>query len=410
MPSLLDHVGPELPFTLLLLALLGLRARVTASTSIFIKVRPEKLWGLLRIYDGKLDDWRGFTIRAELADAATKTYRMIFSVIGANGSTRRSHALFRISGEEEARFLELTRADLTGRSDNNELVKITYRLTPQGNGTTLQTIYNWGPRSLIAQLLARTDLWGGAYRMKSYAETGKPSGHTYVVLSVAVALLTGALSLAAFGLMFGLAFALLLVLALFVHEFGHLLAYRLIGQPWGRMIFLPFLGALAMPRLPLQSQAQSVFAALMGPGFSTLLAMACMLPFIFDGASHPVIALMGLVTAALNIFNMLPAEPLDGGIALRSVMTRLIGTRANYGLMLVGAVICGAGFLMSQLVMVLFGGLAILANLKTRKIDDGLEPLNSLGIAISAFCYIAIATAHVSLLRFFSQAIMTLHS
>ncbi len=410
MLSILDHIGPQLPLTLLLLALLGLRARVTPRTSLWIRQSPEKIWDILRVYDGKFENWGGFTIRSELIDPATKTYRKIFSVIGGNGATRQSQALFRVSAEKFETFLELTRADLQGKSENNELLKLTYELLPENGGTRLKTTYYWGRRTLLAQLLARTDLWGGAFRMKAYAETGKPSGRAYVMMSIGVGLLTGLISVAAFELMFGLAFALLLVFALFVHEFGHLLAYRLMGQPWGRMMFLPFLGAIAMPRLPLESQAQSVFAALMGPGFSALLALACAVPFALGDTQHPILALMGLVTAGLNIFNMLPAEPLDGGIALRSVLTRIIGSRANYGLMAVGVVICVLGLLMNQLVLLIFGGLAILANLKSRKIDDGLAPLTTLGLSISAFSYVAIAAAHISFLRFFGEAIFALHS
>lgn len=410
MLSILDHVGLELPLTLLLLAMLGLRARVTPRTSLLINVTPEKLWNLLRVYDGKFEDWGGFTIRSELIDPATKTYRKIFSVIGGNGATRQSEALFRISAEESRSILELTRADLQGKSEHNELLKLRYELLPEKDGTRLKTTYFWGPRTLLAQLLARTDLWGGAFRMKAYAETGRPAGRAYQALSIGVGLLTGLMSVAAFEMMFGLAFAMLLVFALFVHEFGHLLAYRLMGQPWGRMIFLPFLGAIAMPRLPLESQAQSVFAALMGPGFSTLLALACMLPLALHDGNYPIIALLGMVTAGLNIFNMLPAEPLDGGIALRSVLSRIIGQRANYGLMAVGAVICILGLLMNQIVLIIFGGLAILANLKPRKIDHGLAPLTTLGLSISAFGYVAIVAAHISLLRFFSEAILSLQS
>ena len=410
MLSILDHVGPELPFTLLLLAVLGLRARVTPRTSLFINVSPENLWNLIRIYDGKFEDWGGFTVRADLVDQATKTYRTTFSVIGGNGASRQTQVLFRVTGEEPQKHLEITRADLAGKSENNELLKLTYDLAPEGEGTRLKTTYHWGRRSLLAQLLARTDLWGGAFRMKAYAETGKPSGRAYKALSIGVGLLTGLISVAAFDIMFGLAFAILLVFALFVHEFGHLLAYRLMGQPWGRMLFLPFLGAIAMPRLPLESQAQSVFAALMGPGFSALLALACMLPLTLHHGHYPIIALLGLVTAGLNIFNMLPAEPLDGGIALRSVLSRIIGARANYGLMAVGGLICGLGLLMSQIVLLIFGGLAILANLKPRKIDHGLAPLSTLGLSISAFGYVAIVAAHVSFLRFFSHAILALQS
>jgi Zn-dependent protease len=410
MLAILDHAGPELVFTLILLALLGLRARVTPRTNLWINVPPDKLWNILRVYDGKFEDWGGFTIKTELVDETSRTYRKIFSVIGNNGASRHSQALFRISQEVPERSLELTRADLEGKSENNELLKLSYDLQPEKGGTRLKTTYVWGPRSMIAQLLARTDLWGGAIRTKTLAETGKPSGTAYVVLSLVVGLLTGLISVAAFSLMFDPAFALLLVFALFIHEFGHLLAYRLIGQPWGRIIFLPFLGAIAMPRLPLESQAQSVFAALMGPGFSTLLTMACAVPFILGDDKRPVLALLGLVTAGLNIFNMLPAEPLDGGIALRSVLSKIFGSYANFGLMAVGAVICGLGLLLSQIILVIFGGLAILANLKARKIDDGLIPLSSLGLSITTFGYMAIAASHISFLRFFGEAILALRS
>jgi Zn-dependent protease len=209
------------------------------------------------------------------------------------------------------------------------------------------------------------------------------------------------LSIGGFGLLLGLDKAFFLVLALFIHEFGHLLAYRLMGQPWGRMVFLPFLGALAMPRLPFESQGQAVFAALMGPGFSILLAVLCAIPWFFDGQIHPYLIFLGLITAMLNIFNLLPAEPLDGGVALRSVLARLIGKNANYGLMAIGAIIVAVGFATEQIAMVIFGGLAILANLKVRKIDAGQTPLTRLQLCIFAFGYVAIGAGHLTMLQFF---------
>ena len=406
--SILDHVGPELPLTLILLAALGFRMPVNAKTSLWINTSPTKLWDLLKIYDGKLEDWGNFKIRTELIDQETKTYRKTFSVISGSGAARQSDALFRVTQDEPEQLLELTRAGLEGKSENNELLKLIYQLSPENGGTRLATTYNWGPRALIAQLLGRADLWGGAFRMKAFAETGKPADWVYISLSIAMAMLTGLFSLAAFGMLMGFAFAVLLVIALFVHEFGHLLAYRMMGQPWGRILFLPFLGAIAMPRLPFESQGQSVFAALMGPGFSVILSFACALPFLWGDFNHPILAFAGLVTAGLNIFNMIPAEPLDGGIALRSILSRLVGARANYGLMAIGAAICAVGFAMSQVILVLFGGMAILANLKVRKIDHGLLPLSNLGLCIATFGYASITSVHFSLLRFFVKAIMSL--
>jgi Zn-dependent protease len=279
----------------------------------------------------------------------------------------------------------------------------TYRLTPEHGGTRLDMSYEWGPRPLIAQLTARADLWGGAFRLKGLAETGLPNERPYQVISALVAVVTGLMTLAGFALLFQRwDFALLVIFALLIHELGHLLAYRLMGQPWGRIIFLPFLGAIAMPRLPFESQGQTVFAALMGPGISTILSALCVIWGYASTPSHPYAALLGIVTVGLNIFNLLPVEPLDGGIALRSVLTRLIGPYARFGLIAIGVAIAAAGFFLGQIILVIFGGIAILANIKDRTIDAGLKPLTSLQVTISFFGYVTMVTAYVTMFRTFA--------
>jgi Zn-dependent protease len=395
------QMRPELPITLALLALLSLRAQIKPRTSLFIKAAPAKIWSLIDVFHGKTDNWGRVKVLTELLDDASQTYIMTYTTSSANGTGQPFQAKFRIAEQIKDQLLVLKRVGLEGKSENNELLEIRHAIAPEKEGARLSTVYHWGSRPVIAQLLARADLWGGAYRLKGLAETGVPNNRPFFWISAGVALVTGLLSLLAFGISLGLPFAMVLVFALFVHEFGHLLAFRMMGQPWGRMIFLPFIGAIAVPRLPYQSQGQSVFAALMGPGFSAILAMACLLPFYWGWQDAPFYAALGAVTAGLNIFNMLPAEPLDGGIALRSVLTRLIGRYASYGLMAIGVVIGLCGFAMDQIILVLFGGLAILANIKTRKIDLGLVPLSTLQLCISAFSYMAITGAHMTMLRFF---------
>jgi Zn-dependent protease len=259
-------------------------------------------------------------------------------------------------------------------------------------------------------VLARADLWGGIFRLKGLAETGVPNERPYFWISALVALATGLVSYAAFAMLLGWRAGIMLVLALFVHEFGHLLAYRLMGQPWGRMVFLPFLGAVALPRLPFHSQGQSVFAALMGPGFSTLLALLCLIPAMLGDSPNAYVALFGLIVVGLNIFNLLPAEPLDGGVALRSVLTRIMGAWARFGLMAVGLLIGGIGLLMQQFVLVLFGGIAILANIRSRRIDVGLVPLSRLQIVITIFAYISMTAAYMTLFKYFMNYASLLNS
>jgi Zn-dependent protease len=399
--SFLSNIGPEIPLTLLLLALLGFRFSVKPRASLFINAPASAIFKLIDVYDGKLDDWGRTTVRADLIDPATQTFRKTYTTTLSSGVPKSSNALFRLAERKADQSIILERVGLQGRSTNNELLKQIYEITPEANGSRLNITYEWGPRPLLAQVIARADLWGGVYRLKGMAETGKPNDQPYQLISAGIAAVTGLISLAAFSMVLTFTASLLLVLALFVHEFGHLLAYRLMGQPWGRMVFLPFLGAIALPRLPFESQGQAVFAALMGPGFSAILALACLLPEAFGVPHNPYVAVLGIVTVGLNIFNLLPVEPLDGGVALRSVLSRLMGKHARFGLMIVGALIVNIGFTMQQVVLIIFGSIAILANLRDRTIDVGLEPLTRLQIIISLFAYVAMITAYITLLRYF---------
>lgn len=401
MPEFILNVGLELPLILILLTLLGFRRKVSPRAAVMVKAPPEKVFALVDLHDGKVQNWNRTTVTSELIDAARQVFRMTYVTTLSTGSQQSNQADFRVMERREPNYLELRREGLEGKSLNNELLKIAVETVPQIDGTKLQLKYDWGPRPLIAQILARADLWGGAYRLKGLAETGKPDEKTHVMISAAVAIVTGFLSLVAFALMMGWVISGLLVAALLVHEFGHLLAYRLIGQPWGRMIFLPFLGALAMPRLPYQTQAQAVFAALMGPGFSVLLALAITLPLMFGMALPDWLIKSGIVVIGLNLFNLLPVEPLDGGVALRSVLAKLMGSYARFGLLAIGLLIVGAGLYYEQIILLIFGGISILANIKPRLIDHGLKPLSFLQVTISAFGFLAIVSAYIAMLLHF---------
>ncbi len=401
MPEFLQNIGLEVPFTLILLALLGLRAPVKPVASVWINASAAKVFKLIDLYDGKVQNWSRTTVSAEEIDPAKKLFRMTYATTLSSGSVKSSSAFFSIAARQENASIELDRAGLEGKSHNNELMKIVHHVSEEAGGTRLTITYHWGPRPYIAQLLARADLWGGAYRLKGLAETGVPSEWPHTIISGLVAIITGLLSVFAFSITLGLLIASLLVFALLVHEFGHLLAFRMIGQPWGRIVFLPFIGALAVPRLPYDTQAQAVFSALMGPGFSVLLVLLCAIPWLLGDTTNPLLASLGLVAAALNLFNLIPAEPLDGGVALRSVLSRLIGRHAHWGLLIIGAAIVLIGAAIGQLILMIFGGIAVLLNLRDRNIDHGLLPLSTLHLAIFAFSYVAIFGAHLTLLRYF---------
>lgn len=407
MPDFLLKAGYQLPFILLLLAVLGFRWRVNPRVSLHIAAAPETVFALLDFREGEEQRWQRTKVRCELLDQAAQRYRLTFTTPLATGAVQSSTAQFSIARRQPPGLIDIRREGLESVGPNNQLLRMVGDLAAEGGGTRLRLAYEWGPRPAIAQLTARADLWGSAYRLKGVAETGVPDFRTDHLISAAVALVTGLVSLATFAFAFGWFLALVLVGALLVHELGHLLAYRLIGQPWGRLVFLPFLGAVALPRIGFTSQGQSVFAAIMGPGVSVVVPLAAALYTLWRpaGIDHDIAVGAGLVGAALNLFNLLPVEPLDGGVVLRSVLARLFGSFARFGLIAIGFAILMLGWYSEQVLLLIFGGIAVLANLRTRTIDPGLVPLSRLQVAISAFGFLSVVAAYTALARHFLNEI-----
>lgn len=120
----------------------------------------------------------------------------------------------------------------------------------------------------------------------------------------------------------GLLAALGLFASVVVHELGHALTARIYGVRT-RMITLWFLGGVAqlddMPR----SRGAEAVVAIAGPIVSGALSLGFALVLRtlgLQGGAAFVVAYLALTNAALAIFNLLPALPLDGGRVLRSLL------------------------------------------------------------------------------------------
>jgi Zn-dependent protease len=405
MISVLSAIGPEIPLTVIFLLLMFMHRSVTPRASVWINAAPSRVFEAIDFYNGKQENWGQTVSEVKLIDAAKSIFEKTYVTTLSNGSVQRFAALFSVARRDRYSHLEIVREGLEGKSKARELLRQVYTLTPEGDGTRFSVTYHWGPRMALAQIIARADLWGGIYRIKGLVENGTPNDRPYYLISVALAVVTGLFSLGAFAWMLGPEAAALIIVALAVHEFGHLLAYWLMGQPWGRMIFLPFLGAIAMPRLPFESQGQVVFAALMGPGLSVLLALASMAGCALLPAHATSFYWMGFVTVLLNMSNLLPIVPLDGGIALRSILHWLMGRFARFGLMGAGAIIVGCGIYVGQVLFIAAGLMAIFTNMKFRSIDPGLRTLSTLQVCISLFGYLTLLASYISMMVYFASGV-----
>src|SRR6266508_3573067 len=124
-------------------------------------------------------------------------------------------------------------------------------------------------------------------------------------------------SVGAYALLGGWWFGLGLVLLIFVHEMGHVIELRRQGVPASAPLFIPFLGAfVAMKQMPANAWKEAQ-VALAGPLLGTLGAAAVWGAGVaLDSRFLKAMAFVGFL---INLFNLLPIVPLDGGRAVAAL-------------------------------------------------------------------------------------------
>ena len=129
-------------------------------------------------------------------------------------------------------------------------------------------------------------------------------------------------------------------IALLLHELGHILSARMMGEELAELQISPLGAVLRLCAAP-QSRFCEMFIAAAGPAASLLCAT------LAAGMMHffPVLGFLGsfcrycLILAAINL---LPALPLDGGRILRSVLSGFLPARpVAFVLLLFGGSIAG---------------------------------------------------------------------
>jgi Zn-dependent protease len=141
-----------------------------------------------------------------------------------------------------------------------------------------------------------------------------------VILPKAKVLTTSAsmlVSVGAYALIWGWKFAVGFVALLFVHEMGHYIQLRREGVKPSGMVFIPFLGAAVGTRSLGGSALAEARVGLAGPILGSL-ATAALLPIAAatDDDFWRALAFTGFF---LNLFNLLPVVPLDGGRAMAAM-------------------------------------------------------------------------------------------
>ncbi len=166
-------------------------------------------------------------------------------------------------------------------------------------------------------------------------------------------------SIAAYTWIWGLPFAIGFVLLILVHELGHVYELRRQGVPTSAPLFIPFLGAMiGMKELP-DDAWKEARVALAGPILGSVGAAACWIAGEATGSD----LLMALAFTGffLNLFNLIPIVPLDGGRAAGALHPVLwfVGL-----LMMVGLVVVRPNPLL--VIIVVVGGLDLWSRWRQR--------------------------------------------
>jgi len=202
---------------------------------------------------------------------------------------------------------------------------------------------------------------------------------------IKVLLATG--SLTAYSWLFSLEFALGLILCLVIHEYGHVRAMKYFGMKTKGIYLIPFIGGLALSENKINTRWQDVVIAIMGPFFGLLLSIISLI--IYWLTNVEIFAGLAVYNAILNLFNLLPILPLDGGHILKSI-TFSMHT-------IIGLVLCILGAAFGVLISYYFGlallgfllaigSIEILLEWKTRH-HNQLLPLDRYGQVISILWY-----------------------
>lgn len=118
-------------------------------------------------------------------------------------------------------------------------------------------------------------------------------------------------SLVAYAMKMGFPFAAGFIIILVVHELGHALMIRAKGLRAGGMVFIPFVGGAVTLRNQPRSAYVDAQIGLAGPIAGTIASVISLQIYSLTG--NPLYGYVAFAGFLINLFNLTPIGPLDGG-------------------------------------------------------------------------------------------------
>ncbi len=202
-------------------------------------------------------------------------------------------------------------------------------------------------------------------------------------------------------LFFGWQFAVGVVLLILVHEMGHVIFSKWQGIPMSLPVFLGPFGAFTRMHAAPRDARQEAIIAIGGPVFGTAAALACFALALLTppGNLHFLLLALAYFGCFINLFNLIPMSPLDGG---------RVATAISKWMNVVGVVIMALVTLLFNnpfAIIILILGIITTVQ-RFRNSARGLEPaavppatrvvIGTAWLAMLAVCVIGMSLAHTA--------------
>ena len=136
----------------------------------------------------------------------------------------------------------------------------------------------------------------------------------------------------------------LILLSIVAHELGHAFCARAFGYDTKRVVITPLGGYAQIDVEDFEGTEAEYYIAAAGP-FVNFAIAGMLIPFAFFNVEHTRYLMM--LNAAIALFNLVPAYPLDGGRMLRCLLTK------KFGVVDGTLISCKVSYVISLLIMML---------------------------------------------------------
>ena len=156
-------------------------------------------------------------------------------------------------------------------------------------------------------------------------------------------------------------YTILLVIVILIHELGHYAGMRWFGYEDVQMFFIPLVGAAVSGRPKATAAWKDGIVTLLGPLPGIALGVVLAVWMADRSEVHPSLSEFASLLVAINLFNLVPIGPLDGGrLFQRTLFSRSSVLDLGFGA-ISGTLLILFGLWQTSMLLVMLGGFTLVA-------------------------------------------------